>query len=299
MQPAIQEVLAKAVELLRSREVREPKRSAELLLCRALSCSRIDLYLNFDKPLAEPDLEAFRAFIRRRLKHEPVQYILGETEFYGLPFRVDPSVLIPRPETELLVDEILAIAKKLPAAPAILDIGTGSGIIPIALAQHLPGAEFDALDVSGTALEVARANAELNNAASRIRFLEADILREGTLDRLRAYDIVASNPPYIRREEMESLQPEVRDHEPRIATTDGGDGCAFYRRIAELQSRLLKPGGTIAVEIAFGQREEVAGIFIRAGLEILRIVKDFAGIERVLVARRPEQPEEEQGEGAE
>lgn len=287
MPPTLQEILAKAVELLRSKEIAEPKRSAELLLCHALSCKRIDLYLNFDKPLREADLESFRVLIRRRLKHEPVQYILGETEFYGLPFRVDPSVLIPRPETELLVDELLTIAKQFPAPPAVLDIGTGSGIIPVALAQHLPGAEFDAVEVSGDALQVARANAELNNAASRIRFIQADILEEGAPDLLRTYDLVVSNPPYIRREEMDGLQPEVRDYEPRIATTDGGDGFAFYRRIAQLHNRLLKPGGAIAVEIAFGQAPGVAEIFTGSGLRIERIVKDYAGIERVVVARAP------------
>jgi release factor glutamine methyltransferase len=285
-QPTLQEILAKAVELLESKSIGEPKRSAELLLCHALSCRRIDLYLNFDKPLVEPDLEAFRVLLRRRLKHEPVQYITGETEFYGIPLHVNPDVLIPRPETELLVDEALRLVKTLDRPAVMLDIGSGSGAIPIALARHLPEASCDAMEVSGAAIEVARGNAERNGVASRVRFFKADILDDAALDLLGEYDLLLSNPPYIRREEMDGLQPEVRDHEPRLATTDEGDGLTFYRRIAAIQDRLLKPGAHALVEIAFGQARDVADIFTSSGLELLRIVKDYSGIERVVVGKR-------------
>jgi release factor glutamine methyltransferase len=264
----------------------EAKRSAEHLLAHALGQKRLQLYLRFDQPVAEDELARFRELVRRRLRNEPVQYIVGTTEFYGLEFAVSPAVLIPRPETEHLVEAVIDRQRAVSASgeASILDIGTGSGIIAITLAAQLQNARVTAIDVSEAAIDIARANAARNKVDDRVSLVKQDILAMELNGIGGPFDVVVSNPPYIAQAEIETLQPEVRAFEPMDALTDGGDGLSFYRRIAELLPRLLSPGGLLAVEIGFGQSPAVIEIFSSA-LRDIEVVKDYSGIERVILGR--------------
>lgn len=286
----IQSLLRKSVAFFEEKGVDEAKRTAELLLAHALGAKRIDLYVRFEQPLREDELERFRTSVRRRLAGEPVQYILGQTEFYGLPFHVSPDVLIPRPETEHLVEAAVdflrpVAARMLPEgrAPRVLDIGTGSGCIAIAVARHVPGARIVAVDVSAAALEVARANASLNAVDEAIEFIEGDVLADERAVFRGPYDLVLSNPPYIAAAEMSALQREVRDHEPHTALTDNGDGLTFYRRIALLLRAMCAGGGGCFLEIGYGQHDAVRDIFVAAGFPPPSFISDYASIPRVAV----------------
>ncbi len=281
----VSELIRASTEFLKEKNILEPRLSTELLLCHTLGCRRIDLYLQFDKPLLETELARFRESTRRRLRGEPVQYIVGETEFYGRPFHVTPDVLIPRPETELLCETVLEhIGKKFPdAAPvSILDIGTGSGNIPITLLLHAPGLRATGIDVSGKALDVARKNAERHQVADRLRLEKVDIL-EGDTDSLQTpFDIVVSNPPYVSADDFSDLQVEIRDYEPRVATTDESDGLTFFRAIADRAKHLLRHGGAVMLEIGMGQADAVQEIFTRKGLRPFHRQADLDGIDRIL-----------------
>jgi len=263
----------------------EARLHVELMLAQVLGLKRLDLYLQFDRPLTAEERGAFRALFERRLKHEPLQYILGRTEFMGIPLAVDSSVLIPRPETELLVECALDVLKEQPSHPAeILEIGAGSGNIAVALASFVPGASIVSIDTSANALRVAAANVALHRLEN-VTLVEADVFADFLPD--RTFDMVISNPPYVSREEFESLQPEIREHEPVGAVTDGGNGLRVISRIAEIAPRLLRPGGTLLIEIGFGQSAEVRVLFAAAGFEEIEIVPDFARVPRVLRARKP------------
>lgn len=286
----IQSLLRKSVAFFEEKGVNEAKRTAELLLAHALGAKRIDLYVRFEQPLREDELERFRTSVRRRLAGEPVQYILGQTEFYGLPFHVSPGVLIPRPETEHLVEAAVdflrpVAARMLPEgrAPRVLDIGTGSGCIAIAVARHVPGARIVAVDVSAAALEVARANASLNAVDEAVEFIEGDVLADERAVFRGPYDLVLSNPPYIAAADMSGLQREVRDHEPHTALTDNGDGLTFYRRIALLLRAMCAGGGGCFLEIGYGQHDAVHDIFVAAGFPPPSFISDYASIPRVAV----------------
>ncbi len=282
----LQDVLHKAVELLCDRGISEPKLSAEILFAKALQCKRIDLYLNFDQSVQENDLDIFRGFIRRRLKNEPVQYIVGETEFYGLPFQLNPSVLIPRPETEILIEQVVEFLKKGNTRRHLLDIGTGSGNIPITICRNIDEVTFDAIDISDEALLIAKTNAERHSVNNRIDFIHADIFDDQSVVMNRQYDIITSNPPYISKDDIASLQPEVKDFEPHHSYSDDADGLRFYKRIAEVHQLILKTDGMIAVEIGFGQKDDVKTIFQNSGLKIISIHQDYSQIDRVIIASR-------------
>jgi release factor glutamine methyltransferase len=274
-----------AATYLAERGFDEPRLHVELLLASVLKIARLDLYLQFDRPLLPQELTAFKALFRRRLNHEPLQYILGETEFMGLRFAVNASVLIPRPETELLVEKALTLIRGLGSRPvSVVDIGTGSGNIAIAIAHFAPTATVTALDVSQDALATARANCE-RNQVSNVHLEQADIFAEpfGT----RTFDLILSNPPYISLEEFARLQEEIRVHEPRTATTDEGDGYRFIRRISSVASLHLKRGGFLMLEIGFGQEDAARRIAEAAGLTVEDLYPDFAGIPRVIAARLP------------
>jgi release factor glutamine methyltransferase len=262
----------------------------ELLLSHALRMNRVQLYTNFEKPVSPEELASYKQLLQRKLKNEPVQYILGETEFYGMKFFVDKRVLIPRPETELLVEEVVTLSKSFSErnVPTILDIGTGSGNISIILAKHIPQATIVAVDCSQDALDVAHKNAEYHSLGSRIHFFEQNIFHSMNDTPLQqyAFDIVVSNPPYIALAEYSTLQAEVRDYEPTIATSDGADGYSFYYRIAEMGKELRKEQKIIAVEIAYNQSQKVQKIFIAAGYHILAVKKDYAGNDRIIIAAR-------------
>jgi release factor glutamine methyltransferase len=250
---------------------------AALLLMHSLGLSRAALIAHPERTISRGEQAACQALITRRLGFEPVQYIVGRQEFYGLPLRVTPAVLIPRPETELLVEAVLA---RVPAGARIADVGTGSGAIAIALAHHLPMASVTAVDLSGAALEIARENAAANRV--QVRFVQSDLLRAlaGEPD----FDAIVSNPPYIPLGDAASLHPEVREHEPAAALFAGDDGLAIYRRLIPAAGQWLSPGGLLALEIGFGQQESIAKLL--DGWDAVEFQHDLQGIARVALARR-------------
>ena len=271
---------------LAARDFEDARLNVELLLAHVLQLSRIGVYTQYDRPLTPEELAEFKALFKRRLLHEPLQYILGETEFMGIPLFIDHTVLIPRPETEELtqraIDEVRAMHK---SGVKILDIGTGSGNIPVALALNIPEARITSVDVSPEALATAARNIEHHHITT-ITLLQVDILGENPLSGV--FDLIVANPPYISAEEYASLQPEVRDFEPRIATTDGGDGFRFIRAICRLATEHLCAGGILLMEIAHNQPDEARRIAGACGLVSVEVFNDLAGIPRILKAgRRP------------
>ncbi len=274
-------------QYLSDNKIDSPRLTAELLLADVLQCDRIRLYTNHDLPLRAGELAEFKRLLKRRLAHEPLQYILGETEFMGLRFNVNKHVLIPRPETEILVEESLKILQEQTSErPRVLDIGTGSANIAISIARLHSGASIDAVDISKEALNVARENSNLNGTNDQISFHEINILDSNVRLPFDRYDLIVSNPPYISSQEFEQLQPEVRLFEPMTATTDGGDGITFYRAIAGRATNALAPEGAVAVEMAYDQHKAVTQIFSENGFAQIRTIPDYAGILRILIARK-------------
>jgi release factor glutamine methyltransferase len=286
----ILEVINKTTPYFEKQGIESPRLTIELLLAHLLRKKRLELYLEFERELDEATLTKLREMVKRRAAGEPLQYIIGEAEFCGLKFMVDKRVLIPRPETELLVE---AVVERLKAADGalggralpvrIVDVGTGSGCIAIALAKELPNAEITALDVSKDALEVARGNAALHQVKKNTRFLESDLLEE-LPDSLRV-DAVVSNPPYVADGEMAKLPKEVRDFEPVRALAAGEDGLKVIRRLVMNARRFLSPSGFVALELGTGQRPAVEEFFGQQGYEVVEVVKDLQGHERVIVAQ--------------
>lgn len=257
---------------------------ADLLIAHALGLKRIALYMDPDRPLIEPELAAIRALVARRRAHEPIAYILGEREFYGRTFQVTRDVLIPRPDTETLVEVALKFLRAEAPAGPVLDLCTGSGAVAITLAAELPERAFVASDLSGAALSVARANAERHGVAARIELREGDlfaVLRAG-----EQFACITANPPYIGAHELATLQPDVRDFEPRLALDAGPDALCFYRAIAREAPRFVSSGGSVCVEVGIDQAREVMELFAAHGFVDVRAVRDLAGIERVVAARR-------------
>ncbi|MGD0912979.1 MAG: peptide chain release factor N(5)-glutamine methyltransferase [Terracidiphilus sp.] len=258
------------------------RRDAETLLLRLLDKNRAWMLAHHDEELGYEYAGQYIAMLERRFAGEPMQYILGETEFYRLPFRVSPDVLIPRPETEHVVEKVLTLAPHF-NRPRIVDVGTGSGAIAIALAHALPDAVVTATDVSTAALGVARENAQLNGVAERILFREGDLL-EPVAGEL--FDIVVSNPPYVPEADRESLAVEVRDYEPKQALFAGVDGLDLYRRLIPQALAALAPGGYLILEIGFGQEPPVNALLGEAGFENIEFTADLQGIPRVAFARK-------------
>ena len=254
------------------------RRDAELLLMRVLVCDRAYLLTHPETPLAAEQAAIYEGWIARRARHEPVQYIVGEQEFYGLKFRVTPDVLIPRPETEHLVEATLARTDG-DASLHIADIGTGSGAIAVALAHALPRARVTALDISTAALSVAHENAESHGVSDRIRFLKSDLLTAAAGEQ---FDMIVSNPPYVA--ENEALEPQVRDYEPASALFAGPDGLDVYRRLIPQAQAAVKPGGWLLLEIGHGQRDALERLL--TGWEDVSFVADLQGIPRVACARK-------------
>jgi release factor glutamine methyltransferase len=267
-------------EYFSTKGVDSPRLTIELILAHVLGLSRFDLYLQFDRPLKDAELDELRSMIRRRAAREPLQYILGEAHFHGRRFAVDRAVLIPRPETELLVDEVLRRVHAL----RCLDVGTGSGCIGVTIALERPDTEVVAIDVSEEALAVARGNAEALGARN-ITLDRCDFMDDDAVRALGSFDLIVSNPPYVAVAEMAELAPEVREHEPHAALTDRGDGLAFYRRFVEVAPTLLRPGGHLFLEIGFGQAERLDALFRSAGFSV-DILDDLERIPRILWARR-------------
>lgn len=273
------ESLQLSTDYLEKKGIESPRLNAELLLAEILNCKRLDLYLKFDQPLKEKEIDKYREWISRRGKFEPLQYVTGQVEFYGLQFKVTPDVLIPRSETEILVEEIIKFCKNKTGLK-ILDIGTGSGNIPIALAKYLIGAEIVTVEVSAKAIEVAKENAVLNSVESKIKFILSDVNHLNLETDL--FDIVISNPPYISAEEYPTLQKEITDYEPSIALTDANDGLDFYRVISKKSKSFLKRGGSIFLEIGQGQKEDIKKILFLNDFEKVHFIKDYQQIDRVV-----------------
>ena len=258
----------------------QARRDAELLLLHHLNISRAQLLANPTRELTDAEESAYWQSIRRRAAAEPIQYITGQQEFYGLNLHVTPAVLIPRPETEHLVEAAL---ERLPHDQplTILDIGTGSGAIAIALAKHLPDAEVTAIDISPEALAIARHNTETHHVADRIHFLQSDLLSAIT----GTFDAIVSNPPYIPTADRETLHPQVREHEPPTALFAGPHGLDIYRRLIPQAYPALKPNGLLALEIGHGQREAIAQLL--AHWHNVTFVDDLQQIPRVALAQKP------------
>ena len=266
----------------------ESRLTIEILLSHVLNLKRIQLYTGFDKPLNDKELSSFKELLQRRLLHEPLQYILGKTEFMGFEFLVDKRVLIPRPETEVLVEEAVRFANGQFSEQLvrILDIGSGSGCIGISVAKMVERASVVAIDISPEAIEVAQVNAVHNSVERRMSFALKDIFKVTVRDFSEPFELVVSNPPYISKLDFAELQPEIRDFEPVSATTDSGDGLSFFRRIAEIVPSLLVEDGAVFVEYAYDQSAAVQKIFHDAGWTSIELIRDYDGNPRCLTARR-------------
>ena len=271
------EIIKWGEEYFKIKGFENPKQEIEWLLCDLLQLKRIDLYLKFEDIINKSKLKKLKSWIKRRIDREPLQYITGKVEFYGLKFISTPQALIPRPETERLVDITLNSLKKIPE-PKILEIGTGSGCVSIAVSNKKPRANILSLDISKNALELAEINAKSNNCKN-INFLEMDFLNEIPDGR---FDILISNPPYIPQKEIENIMPEVKNYEPRIALTDFEEGLNFYYRIAKV-GRTLIPNGIIILEVGLGKHpQKVFSLFKEAGFDQLELIKDYNNNERIL-----------------
>lgn len=262
--------------------IENPRLDAEILLCAVLKCERITLYVHFDQPLSEEELTEYRGYVARRAQQEPLAYILGEKAFMKHSFKVNPAVLVPRPETELLVESVAKAAAGAGAA-SLLDLGTGSGAIIVSLLELLPEAAGTAVDISAAALAVAGENAEAIGVSSRLTLVESDLF--AGMPAGQTFDIIVSNPPYIPAADIAELAADVQ-REPRGALDGGSDGLDFYRRIAAGCGTWLKPDGLLAFEVGIGQAQQVAELCWQAGLTVTALRKDYAEIERMVFATR-------------
>ncbi len=302
------EVISKSSEFLAKKGVDSPRLQTELLLAHVLQLPRMKLYLNFERKLTEPELDSLRKLVQQRGQREPLQHLIGSTSFCGLEMAVNRHVLIPRPETELLAEAGWQFLNQftptegragspLPAAPrncddgahgvtrpTALDFGTGSGCIAIALAAKCPSARVIAIDLSADALAIAQQNANKSAVAERIEFRQSDGFT--TLKPDERFDLIVSNPPYIASAEIETLQPEVRDHDPRGALDGGADGLDFYRRLAVAAAAFLKPHGKLMLEFGEGQAEAISALLMAQGWIVEAVHPDYTKRLRYLVAHR-------------
>jgi release factor glutamine methyltransferase len=267
-------VLSWTTGYLTEKGVENARREAEWLLCEATGLDRMGLYLAFDKPLQDGELATYRSMVARRGKREPLQHILGSQEFDGLEFIVSKAVLIPRHDTETLLEAAICHA---PQACSILDVGTGSGCIAIALARRLPQACVTAVDLSAEALSVAIRNAEHNHA--NVELLQGSFFEPVFR---RSFDLIVSNPPYITTADLAGLQPEVRDFEPYLALDGGADGLDAYRSLTAAAPQHLNPGGWLLFEVGAGQAVAVSSLLEKAGFDAIVTIPDNAGIQRVV-----------------
>jgi len=279
------EVIQKSTTFLAGKGVDSPRLQTELLLAHLLKMPRMKLYLNFERSLSTAELDVVRELVKRRGQREPLQHIVGSTSFCGFEIAVNRHVLVPRPETEILAEFGWQFLSNFDARPATaLDFGTGSACIAIALAAKCPTAQIVALETSGEALTVAQQNAVRNHVVGRIQFVQGDgfaALPGGT-----RFELVISNPPYIPTAEIASLQPEVRDYDPRAALDGGPDGLDFYRRLASEAAKFLKPDGKIMVELGDGQVDAARQIFESQKWIVEAVKQDYSQRLRILIARR-------------
>ena len=265
-------------EYFRFKGFENPKQEIEWLLCDLLNYKRIDLYLEFENTISDSKLDQLKGWVKRRRIREPLQYITGQTQFYGYPFKVSPDVLIPRPETERVVDVVLHTIGNI-TKPRILEVGSGSGCMAVSIGAEKQNAYILSIDISKPAIDQARKNADLN-ATTNVDFMVLDFLKELPEGQ---FDLLVSNPPYIPLNEFGTTMPEIHNHEPQIALTDNRDGLTFYQRFAEVAKELVKPGGWVIMEVGLGDHPAKAmEIFQSGGYKNLGLITDFNGDERVL-----------------
>lgn len=275
------DAINKSTDYFTRKDIESPRTNAELLLADILDCKRLDLYLMFDRPLDETQVGLYRDYIARRGNKEPVQYIIGKVEFFGMNFIVDKNVLIPRQETEILVETIINDYKDQEKLK-ILDIGTGSGNIPICLAKNLLVPEIVSIDKSTEALKIARKNLALNQLDSTVIIQELDVFDDRIISGDNHFDIIVANPPYVSLSEYKDLQSEILDYEPVMAVTDQSTGYSFYNRIAQIGKSLLVDNGRVYFEVGQGQSNQVKSILQQNGYSDVGTVKDYLDIERVV-----------------
>ena len=282
----IKRLLEWTTDYLKQHGASQPRLDAEVMLAHVRDCERIDLYARFDEVPAGEPLDRFRAMVKERALGKPVAYLVGYREFYSLPFRVTPDVLIPRPETEFLVVEALDAAKRCEGPLRIADVGTGSGCVAVTLAKQLPQAQITAIDISPEALAVARENAARHAVEDRITFVESDLFE--SVDASAAFEVIVSNPPYVGEQEQETLAPDVRKYEPHVALFGGADGMAVIQRLVPAALAKLAPGGFLFFELS----PIIADVIERRlratpGLEYLGMRNDLDGHRRIAKVRKP------------
>jgi len=281
----ISSLLTWSTEYFTKHHIDNPHLEAEILLSHALKLKRIELYIKHDKELNESELASYKTLILRRAKKEPSAYIIGNKAFMSLDFIVSPAVLIPRPETEHLVEAVIDYSKTVEYPINILDIGTGSGAIAISLANYIKNATVMAIDISNDSLLIAKQNAKKHEVESRITFLQSDLY--SNIPSLNKFDVIVSNPPYIPSIEVEKLQEEIIKYEPIKALDGGDDGMALYSKIIPGSIAYLKSKGYLILEIGQGQFLSVNKIIVDTGLfNEAKIIKDYADIERIVIVQK-------------
>jgi len=282
----VKDVLLWTSNYFKKNEILSPQLNAEMIIARVLNCSRMELYLNYDKLLSPKEREEIRNLVKKRATHYPLQYLLGETEFYGYKFLVDEGVLIPRPETEILVDTVISYIKQSNKNNwNVLDIGTGTGIIPISISKYFSNTQnkilFVATDISKTALENAKKNIELHHIQN-IQLIQSDTSK----DLSGKFDIIISNPPYISEKQFQNLQKEVKNFEPKLALFGGEKGLTYYQKILQNAENFLNKDGKIFFEIGANQKEDMEKIIHEFNYKIIDIIKDYNDLYRVLVLEK-------------
>ncbi len=286
--PTVENILKSTQSVLEKSGLVNPLQETELILSKALGLNRSGLYLHFDKRLGKGQVEYFLDMVEKRMKGEPLAYILGEQPFRQINLEVNRDVLIPRAETELVVERALRIAKSLKSKPVkAMDLGTGSGAIALSLAKELTDVEVWATDISPIALELAKKNGRKNGTNGKVSFIESNLFASFGPEHFATFDLIISNPPYIRRSELNTLPLEVKDFEPLVALDGGEDGLDFYRRIIPRSANFLKGGGHLLLEIGYTQAKEVSTIVMETDdFDWIDVSKDYCGLDRVAVARR-------------
>jgi release factor glutamine methyltransferase len=279
------QVIQRSTDFLAKKGVDSPRLQVELLLAHLLKLPRMGLYLNFERVLNEAEMDNLRQLVVRRGEREPLQHIVGSTSFCGVEMQVSPAVLIPRPETELLAEQAWKFLGGLPAGASAFDFGTGSGCLAVVLALKCPAAKITAVDVSPEALEVAKKNAAANHVEERVEFRLGDGFRAVAGEQ---FDLIVSNPPYIPGGEITSLEPEVRDHDPRLALDGGADGLDFYRILAAESAAFLRKNGRVMLELGHGQDAAVSKLFQEQMWIVEAVLPDYNGVPRILKALRPD-----------
>jgi len=281
----IADLLRRGVARLKDAGIEDAEISARLILQHLLDKTNSELQLSSGDKVIEENVRLFDELVEKRRDHVPVQYLIGEVEFYNVKLKIDSRALIPRPETEILVESLFEIIKPM-SFPSLLDIGTGSGNIAIALAANIDNINITAIDISQESLDLAKLNADINRVGNKINFIRANCLHNEFWDTYGKYDIIVSNPPYVDDTDFDNLQPEIKLYEPREALITGGDPFVFFKCISGQAKRILKPNGIICFEVGAGQANRVAEIIESDFIKIdVTIVKDLTGVERVVIGK--------------